>query len=269
MRSAILALSSILAIWGSLLFEANALDLRSLHDSLYSRYSRAHSLGDDYQFDPRDGWQSVNVTDLQYKYSRRDEHDPVTGDDALEDPFYSPDTDSLERRAKKGHPKAKGKAKAADLKNLKQLKTAQSKAKVAGGFTSKFSKIIDSIKGVGKSEVVKITWYTGHDLENPSCWSNPTWAPTDESFACALTLEGWTTRPKCFKFIELCNTPKKCVHVRVVDSCAGCAPGSKHVDLTQAAFKELADLGEGLLNVQMRQATDPEGWLEELWGPEK
>ena len=49
--------------------------------------------------------------------------------------------------------------------------------------------------------------------------------------------------------------------MRVVDSCAGCAKASKHVDLTQAAFKELADLDTGLLIVQMRQATDPaDGW---------
>lgn len=98
----------------------------------------------------------------------------------------------------------------------------------------------------------------------------------DASFACALTLDGWTTKPKCFKFLEctctfspgahliscfpVCNNPKKCVFVRVVDSCAGCAKGSKHVDLTQAAFKELADLDTGLLTVQMRQATDPDGW---------
>ena len=61
-------------------------------------------------------------------------------------------------------------------------------------------------------------------------------------------------------FQSVCNSPKKCVFVRVVDSCAGCAKGSKHVDLTQAAFKELADLDTGLLTVQMRQATDPDGW---------
>ena len=52
--------------------------------------------------------------------------------------------------------------------------------------------------------------------------------------------------------------------VRVVDSCAGCAKGSKHVDLTQAAFKELADLDKGLLQVQMREATDPNGWYVSL-----
>jgi hypothetical protein len=35
-----------------------------------SRYTTAHSLGDNYKFDPRDGWQTVNVTNLQYKYPR-------------------------------------------------------------------------------------------------------------------------------------------------------------------------------------------------------
>src|SRR5260221_14532817 len=35
-----------------------------------SRYSTAHSLGDNYTFDPRDGWQMANVTNLQYKYGR-------------------------------------------------------------------------------------------------------------------------------------------------------------------------------------------------------
>lgn len=59
----------------------------------------------------------------------------------------------------------------------------------------------------------------------------------------------------------VCNTPKKCVFARVVDSCAGCAKGSKHVDLTKAAFGGLADLPVGELTVHMREATDPlEGW---------
>ena len=59
----------------------------------------------------------------------------------------------------------------------------------------------------------------------------------------------------------VCNTPQKCVFVRVVDSCAGCAADSKHVDLTKAAFKSLADLEKGLLTVQMREASDPkDGW---------
>ena len=65
----------------------------------------------------------------------------------------------------------------------------------------------------------------------------------------------------------VCNGPKKCVFVRKVDTCAGCAPGSKHVDLTKGAFSQLADPDEGVLNVQMRHATDPDEWYEDLWGP--
>ncbi|TBU58346.1 hypothetical protein BD310DRAFT_819594, partial [Dichomitus squalens] len=138
----------------------------------------------------------------------------------------------------------------------------------AGGLTNNVKKIINTIKGIGKQEPVTITWYTGHDLDNPSCWANPNWAPTDKSFAAALTLVGWATKPKCFKFLELCSSPQKCIFVRVVDSCAGCAADSKHVDLTKAAFQSLADLDKGLLTVQMREATDPaDGWLEDLWGP--
>jgi hypothetical protein len=34
------------------------------------KYARPHSLGDNYTFDPQDGWQTVNITNLQYKYQR-------------------------------------------------------------------------------------------------------------------------------------------------------------------------------------------------------
>ena len=58
----------------------------------------------------------------------------------------------------------------------------------------------------------------------------------------------------------VCNGPTKCVFVRVVDSCAGCADGSQAVDLTKAAFSQLADINEGRLEVQMRLATTPSQW---------
>lgn len=57
--------------------------------------------------------------------------------------------------------------------------------------------------------------------------------------------------------VVVCNDSLKCVFVRVVDSCAGCPKGSKHVDLTRAAFSRLADLNMGVLQVQMRRATGP------------
>lgn len=34
-----------------------------------SIYPRVHSLGSGYTFDPRDGWQTVNVSNLPYKHS--------------------------------------------------------------------------------------------------------------------------------------------------------------------------------------------------------
>lgn len=179
--------------WSYLFLETSALDLRSFHDSLQARYSRAHSLGDDnYQFDPRDGWQTVNASNLQYKYDNedrqqaRDSLDNLDGldEDAglLEDtgdgdePGYLNDT--LTSRSDKK--KAKKPAKTSKPPTKSKVK-AKSKSKVGSAtssFTSKLGSIVDSIKGIGKAEPVAITWYTGHDLENPSCWSNPTWAPT-------------------------------------------------------------------------------------------
>jgi len=47
-----------------------------------SRYSRTHSLGDSYKFDARDGWQTVNVTNLQYKYRRS--HDSASNTSFLQ-----------------------------------------------------------------------------------------------------------------------------------------------------------------------------------------
>src|ERR1700753_2370127 len=36
---------------------------------LLNKYSRAHSYHDSYSFEARDGWQTVNASDLSYKYS--------------------------------------------------------------------------------------------------------------------------------------------------------------------------------------------------------
>jgi expansin (peptidoglycan-binding protein) len=57
----------------------------------------------------------------------------------------------------------------------------------------------------------------------------------------------------------VCNGPTTCAYVRVVDTCAGCAPGSQHVDLTRAAFSTLANVDVGVLNVQMRPVSSPAG----------
>ena len=50
---------------------ASALDIKADRMALERRYTTPHSLGDNYIFDPRDGWQTVNTTNLLYKYQRR------------------------------------------------------------------------------------------------------------------------------------------------------------------------------------------------------
>ncbi|KAI0650647.1 hypothetical protein C8Q79DRAFT_998444 [Trametes meyenii] len=246
----------------------SAAEIDASRMALERKYTTPHSLGKNYVFDPRDGWQTVNTTNLLYKYSgsHLDDDDlGSSGDSHLEARDKKPHHFNPKKTVKKAAKKTSKKTPAKAVKAAsKKLATSATGSVFSGGL----NKVIQSIKGIGEPEPVTITWYTGHDLLNPSCWSNTDWHPTDQSFAAALTLEGWTTKPQCFKFLELCHTPQKCVFVRVVDSCAGCAKGSKHVDLTQAAFKNLANLEEGILMVKMRLATDPsDGWLENLWGP--
>ena len=127
---------------------------------LLSRYSKAHSLGDNYVFDPRDGWKSVNATNLPYKYSHNT-------------PFNKAAAADLERRDDKHKNKPK-----VDLGGIIQ-------------------NIWDGLRAFGKPQIVEITWYigitegrcsltyvinlpryTGYDLLNPSCWTQKTWAPT-------------------------------------------------------------------------------------------
>ncbi|KAJ7179224.1 hypothetical protein C8R46DRAFT_630972 [Mycena filopes] len=208
---------------------ASAINSTSSREIARSKYTQAHSLGDDsYTFDPRDGWQTFNASNLQYKYRRE------------------PSNNSNKSPKKQNS-------------MLQSLTTA---------FSALKSGVLYGLKGIGKPQKgVIITWYTGHDLLNPSCWANTRWAPTDASFVCALTLQGWVEKPQCFSFLELCNSPEKCIFVRVVDTCAGCAAGSKHVDLTRSAFSKLARLDEGTMMVQYRQASEPTVWFEDLWGP--
>ncbi|EGO01817.1 hypothetical protein SERLA73DRAFT_132373 [Serpula lacrymans var. lacrymans S7.3] len=48
----------------------------STRDVLKSRYNTPHSLEDNDKssFDPRDGWQAVNVSNLSYKYNSKKKH---------------------------------------------------------------------------------------------------------------------------------------------------------------------------------------------------
>ena len=93
--------------------------------ALERRYTTAHSLGDNYVFDPRDGWETVNTTNLAYKYNypRSDALSESALDD--DDDDYLDDTENgdysnstLVPRAKKtSHAKTKKKAAKASKTN--------------------------------------------------------------------------------------------------------------------------------------------------------
>jgi len=211
---------------------AGDLAIRSNTDSDIDTYRRAHFYGHEHNFPTRDGWEEIAVSDLPSKY----DDNPVT-------------SSSVEKRSTSEHKKHKS------------------------GAPSRLDHHPDEpwngMNSTGTHSEVLITWYSGHDLLNPSCWENSDWAPTDSSMVAALTLHGWKNKPKCKRFVELCNSLKKCIFVRIVDTCAGCAPGSAHVDLTKAAFRQLAPLVVGQTKVHMRLALgSPNKWYKELWGPE-
>jgi len=121
------------------------------------KYTKTHSLGRGYTFDPRDGWQTVNVSNLSYKYSSP----------------RSPDIRSTS----------------------KIISQHTSKNGLANKVKETVKYIFKNPIGKGKPVPVTITWwvpntrlreiltgshlrYTGKDLLNPSCWQASVWAPT-------------------------------------------------------------------------------------------
>ncbi|KDQ20510.1 hypothetical protein BOTBODRAFT_309857 [Botryobasidium botryosum FD-172 SS1] len=232
-----------------------------------NRYRRAHAYPRSYNFHSADGWAPIPVTrglDETVGHRNRQHHHGNASD-----PQPSSHRHHTRHQNSSSHHRYPSHAKNKAHKSSKH--TGEDSGTKKAGLLHVLDEAWNTLRGIGQPEDVVITWYTGQDLENPSCWANNEWTPTDESFACALTLHGWTqNRPACLSFIELCNGPDKCIFVRVVDTCAGCAEGSKHVDLTKEAFKQLAPLDEGTTTVQMRGASkpDPTSWLVDLWGPE-
>ena len=111
-------------------------------------YSRAHSLGNNYTFDESHGWEPVHVSNPRYRRS-------LPGSDAANTSLPYPE---------------------AGLPSLVSKRTK--KPSLADTLVHTINSAWNGLRGLGRSEKVKITWYTGQDLENPSCWAEPTWAPT-------------------------------------------------------------------------------------------
>jgi hypothetical protein len=110
-------------------------------------YARAHSLGINYTFYEREGWESVNVSS---PFSRSSPPGSDTLDASLLLPKAGPRSVASKRTKKPS---------------------------LADTLVHTINSAWNGLRGYGLAEKVKITWYTGQDLENPSCWPEPTWAP--------------------------------------------------------------------------------------------
>ena len=140
--------------------------------ALERRYTTAHSLGDNYVFDPRDGWETVNTTNLAYKYNypRSDALSESALDD--DDDDYLDDTETGDYSNSTLVPRAK------KTSHAKTKKKAAKASKASGGSTTSkllkggLDKAMEKLKlqGVGKSEPVIITWYdTSQAAQDRGC----------------------------------------------------------------------------------------------------
>ena len=111
-------------------------------------YARAHSLGSNYTFREGLGWESVLVSS---PHSRRS----LSGSEPANASLPLPE---------------------AGLSSLASKRSK--KPSLADTLVHTVNSVWNGLRGSGHPEKVKITWYTGQDLQNPSCWAEPTWAPT-------------------------------------------------------------------------------------------
>jgi hypothetical protein len=113
----------------SLVLAAQSSSARAVSES---KYTKAHSLDNNYSFEPRDGWQSINVTNLQYKYRREE-----------------PDLDDLRGNSP-------------SLENRSKKKKVHAAHHSTGGLGQVIAGVVADIwkglKGLGKPEPVTITW---------------------------------------------------------------------------------------------------------------
>ena len=108
-------------------------------------YTRAHSLGLDHSFHEGGGWEMVTVSNSHFRRSLSGSNTSLVHSEA----------------------------------GLPSVATKRAKKPgLADTLVHTINSAWNGLRGSGASEEVKITWYTGQDLENPSCWAEPTWAPT-------------------------------------------------------------------------------------------
>ncbi|CAG8690873.1 8306_t:CDS:2 [Dentiscutata erythropus] len=103
---------------------------------------------------------------------------------------------------------------------------------------------------------VHTTFYKDNQLLNAACYGRNGLKPYNAKPTDYIAAIHMSDFEMCFKCIQVknCET-NKTTTVKVIDKCAGCAPGC--IDLTQTAFKCLAPLDQGVINIAWRPITCP------------
>ncbi|CAG8438945.1 18945_t:CDS:2 [Rhizophagus irregularis] len=107
--------------------------------------------------------------------------------------------------------------------------------------------------GKGKPVDAQITFYSGDSLKNSACYGNNGLRNYDANENDMIAAMHMNELELCFDCIEIRNPANnKNIIVKVIDKCAGCPPDGNNVDLTPFAFKQLADIILGRVNIEWR-----------------
>ncbi|KAI8990832.1 RlpA-like double-psi beta-barrel-protein domain-containing protein-containing protein [Mycotypha africana] len=106
----------------------------------------------------------------------------------------------------------------------------------------------------------RATWYNGADLKHAACYGRkglPKYSAHEDDMVGAMAMKGYE---QCYKCMKITNEKHKNRHivVKIVDQCAGCKR-NKHIDLTPRAFKKLADLNDGIVEISWKEVDCPHG----------
>ncbi|CAI2163004.1 14537_t:CDS:1 [Funneliformis geosporum] len=100
----------------------------------------------------------------------------------------------------------------------------------------------------------QMTFYEGSALKNSACYGRDGLRAYDANENDMIAATFMNQLEMCFKCIEVRNpaNDKSSIVVKIIDKCADCPPESDNIDLTPTAFKKLANLDLGRVEIEWR-----------------
>ncbi|KAI7903463.1 uncharacterized protein BX663DRAFT_506587 [Cokeromyces recurvatus] len=113
------------------------------------------------------------------------------------------------------------------------------------------------------------TWYSGTGLKHAACYGRkglPEFSAKPHNMIGAMAMHHFE---ECYKCMKITNNRRKSrtVIVKIIDKCAGCKVG-KAIDLSPAAFRKLADLEQGVVDISWKVVRCPKD-IEPRMGPKR